>query len=76
MGRPKIPKEKQRRKVGFSLSPDTILLVGQFQADWIQVHGYRITASEAVERLLLAGLASGLVAKKRHYTVGDSLTWD
>jgi hypothetical protein len=53
MGGPKVAKEKQRKVIAVSLSPEALAHVKQYQQDFIRQHSYKITRNEAVDRLLL-----------------------
>ncbi len=59
MGRPKVPKEKQRKMIAVSLSPEALERVKEYQAEHIKAHGYRIGRSQAVEALILYFLNRG-----------------
>jgi hypothetical protein len=53
MGRPKVPKEKQRKMIAVSLSPEALERVKEYQTEHIKAHGYRIGRSMAVEALIM-----------------------
>jgi hypothetical protein len=53
MPRPKIAKEKQRKIIAVSLSPEALERIAAFQAQHIKEHGYRISRSQAVGMLIL-----------------------
>ncbi len=53
MPRPKVAKEKQRKVIAVSLSPEALERIAVFQAQHIKQHGYRISRSQALEALIL-----------------------
>jgi hypothetical protein len=53
MGRPKIPKEKQRKLTAVSLSPEAFERIKEYQNAYIKANGYRISRSQAIEALIM-----------------------
>jgi HJR/Mrr/RecB family endonuclease len=54
MGRPKKEKEKQAKILSITLDPLSLATVEEYQNSFIKVHGYRISRSQAIQRLILA----------------------
>jgi HJR/Mrr/RecB family endonuclease len=54
MGRPKKEKEKQAKILSITLDPLSLAAVEEYQNSFIKTHGYRISRSQAIQRLILA----------------------
>ncbi len=53
MGRPRIPKELQRKMMTVSLNPEALERIREYQAKHLKAHHYRISRSQAVEALIV-----------------------
>jgi hypothetical protein len=53
MGRPRIPKELQRKMTAMSLSPEALERIKEYQDEHLKTLGYRINRSQALEAIIM-----------------------